>query len=182
MALSSTIYVFTVRLANADRGVFEDLTLRLARHPSETEEFLVTRLLAYCLEYTEGIVFSNGLSSPDEPAIAVRDLTGVLLTWIDVGTPEAARLHKASKAARRVAVYVHRNLEVWLQRLRGERIHRAESLEIYAVPETLLSGMVKRLERRMDLDLAVSDGTLYVSLGEETLTGSFEMRRLDPLN
>jgi uncharacterized protein YaeQ len=80
MALSATIYVFTVRLADADRGVYETLTLRMARHPSETAEYLLTRLLAYCLEYTEGIVFSKGLSDPDEPAIAVRDLTGVLQT------------------------------------------------------------------------------------------------------
>ena len=91
MALSATIYVFTVRLADADRGVYETLTLRMARHPSETAEFLLTRLLAYCLEYTEGIVFSKGLSDPDQPAIAVRDLTGVLQTWIDIGAPEAAR-------------------------------------------------------------------------------------------
>ncbi len=182
MALSATIYVFTVRLADADRSVYETLTLRMARHPSETEEYLLTRLLAYCAEYTEGIAFSNGLSSPDEPAIAVRDLTGVLQTWIDIGTPEPARLHKAGKAARRVAVYVHRNFDVWYQRLSGERIHRAQSLEIYAVPQDLTAAMVKHLARRMDIDLAISDGTLYVSLGTETLTGSFERRRLDPLD
>ncbi len=102
MGLSSTIYVFTVRLADADRNVYQTLTVRMARHPSETADYLLTRLLAYCLEYCEGIVFSKGLSDPDEPAIAVRDLTGTLLTWIDIGAPEAARLHKASKAARRV--------------------------------------------------------------------------------
>ena len=128
MALSATVYVFTVRLANADRGVYETLNLRLAQHPSETAEYLITRLLAYCLELTEGIAFSNGLSSPDEPAIAVRDLTGVLLTWVDIGSPEPARLHKASKAARRVAVYAHRNVETWLARLQGERIHKAAAL------------------------------------------------------
>ena len=86
VALTATIYVFTVRLADADRGVYETLNLRLARHPSETAEYLLTRLLAYCLEFAEGISFSRGLSEPDEPAIAVRDLTGVLQTWIDIGT------------------------------------------------------------------------------------------------
>jgi uncharacterized protein YaeQ len=178
MALSATIHVFTVRLADADRGVFETLQLRMARHPSETAEFLVTRLLAYCLEYTEGIAFSKGLSDPDDPAIAVRDLTGVLQAWIEIGAPEAARLHKASKAAPRVAVYAHRDIEPWLARLAGERIHRSDALEVHAVDRQLLAAMVARLERRMDFDLAVSDRTLYVSLGEETLSGAVEARRL----
>jgi uncharacterized protein YaeQ len=178
VALSATIYVFTVRLADADRGVYETLSLRVAQHPSESPEFLLTRLLAYCLEYTEGIAFSKGLSDPDEPAIAVRDLTGVLQTWIDIGTPEAARLHKASKAARRVVVYAHREVESWLARLAGERIHRADELEIVVMDRELLAAMVTRLERRMEIDLSVSERTLYVSIGDDTLTGSLESATL----
>src|ERR1700761_110876 len=109
MALGDTIYVFDIELANADRGNYESLMLRVALHPSETAEHMLTRVLAYCLEYTEVIALSNGLSEPDEPAIAVRDLTGALRVWIDVGAPEAARLHRASKAAPRVAVYTHKD-------------------------------------------------------------------------
>jgi uncharacterized protein YaeQ len=172
MALSSTMYVFTVRLADADRNVYETLTLRVAQHPSEAAEYLVTRVLAYCMEYAEGINFSAGLSDPEHPTIAVRDLTGVLQSWIDIGAPEAARLHKAGKAARRVAVYTHREATPWLARLRGERIHRAEALEIYVMDRDLVAALVARLERRMDFDLAVSEKTLYVSLGGETLTGT----------
>ena len=175
MAQSSTIYVFTVRLADADRGVYETLTLRLAQHPSESPEYLVTRLLAYCLEYGEGIAFSKGLSDTEEPAITVRDLTGALQTWIEVGTPEAARLHKA----RRVVIYAHRDVGPWLARLAGERIHRAEAIEIMAMDRALIAALVARLERRMDLDLSVSERNLYISLGEETLSGSVEARRLD---
>ena len=178
MALSATVYIFTVRLADADRGVYETLELRLARHPSETEEYLLTRLLAYCLEYTEGIVFSKGLSNPDEPAIAVYDLTGVLQTWIDIGAPEAPRLHKAAKAARRVAVYAHRDTEAWLGRMAGERIHRAEEIAIYRMDGALLQALTLRLERRMALDLAVSDGVIYMTLGGETVTGSVAVRAL----
>ena len=111
MALGATMYVFDVRLADADRGVYETLTIRAARHPSESAEFLVTRLLAYCLEYTEGIAFSKGLSEPDDPAISVRDLTGALQTWIEVGVPDAARVHKAAKAAPKVTIYPHRDVE-----------------------------------------------------------------------
>jgi uncharacterized protein YaeQ len=178
MALSSTMYVFTVRLADADRGVYETLALRVAQHPSEAAEYLITRVLAYCLEYAEGIGFSKGLSDPDEPTIAVRDLTGVLQSWIDIGAPDAARLHKAGKAARRVAVYAHREVAAWLARLEGERIHRAEALEIHVMDRDLVAALVARLERRLEFDLSVSEKTLYVSIGEETLTGTMELRRL----
>jgi len=178
MALNSTMYVFTVRLADADRGVYETLELRVAQHPSESPEFLVARLLAFCLEYIEGIAFSKGLSDPEEPAILVRDLTGALQTWIEVGMPEAARLHKASKAARRVVVYPHRDVEPWLARLAGERIYRAEDLEINVLDRELVAGMVSRLGRRMELDLSVSERNLYVSLNDTTLSGTVEARRL----
>ena len=178
MALSSTIYAFTVRLADADRGVYEALALRVAQHPSETPEFLIVRVLAYCLEYAEGIAFSKGLSDPEEPAILVRDLTGALQTWIEVGMPEAARLHKASKAARRVVVYAHRDVQAWLARLAGERIHRAEEIEIYAMDRELVAGLVSRLERRMEFDLSVSERNVYVSMGDTTLSGTIEQRRL----
>ena len=178
MAQSSTMYVFTVRIADADRSIYESLTLRVAQHPSEAAEYLVTRVLAYCLEYAEGISFSKGLSDPEDPAIGVRDLTGVLQSWIDIGAPDAARLHKAGKVARRVAVYAHREVTPWLARLAGERIHRAEGVEIYAMDRDLIAALVARLERRMDFDLSVSEKTLYVSIGEETLTGTVELRRL----
>ena len=178
VALSATVYSFTVRLADADRGVYETLSLRVAQHPSESADYLLTRLLAYCLEYTEGIAFSKGLSNPEEPAIAVRDLTGALQTWIDIGTPAGDRLHKAGKAARRVVVYVHRDVESWLLRLNSERIHRAEALEIYVVDRELLGAWVALLERRMDFDLSVSERHLYVSIGNATLSGVIEARRL----
>jgi uncharacterized protein YaeQ len=173
------MYVFDVRLADADRAVNETLTIRAAQHPSETDEYLLTRLLAYCLEYTEGIAFSKGLSDPDEPAIAVRDLTGVLQSWIEVGAPDADRLHRAAKAAPDVAVYCHRGLDGLMARLDGERIHRAGEIRLRAVDPALLSALVERLDQRMSLDLTVSDHTLYVTLGDETLTGLLAERRLD---
>ncbi|HEX9473986.1 MAG TPA: YaeQ family protein [Steroidobacteraceae bacterium] len=178
MALSATVYVFKVRVADADRGLYETLELRLARHPSESAEFLVARLLAYCLEYTEGIEFSKGLAEPDEPAIAVYDLTGALQTWIDIGVPEPARLHKASKSAPRVVVYVHREADTWLERLAGERIHRAEYLEIRLFDRELMAAMAARLERRMEFDLSIAERTLYVSFADETLSSTLELRRL----
>jgi uncharacterized protein YaeQ len=180
MALSATVYVFTVRLADADRGVYETLNLRVAQHPSESPEYLITRVLGFCLEFTEGIAFSKGLSDPDEPAIAVRDLTGMLQTWIDVGVPDGARLHKATKVARRVVVYAHRDVDSWMTRLEEHRIHGAEAVEINVMDRDLLAALVARLERRMDFDLSVSERHLYVSLGDETLSGMVDARRLAP--
>jgi uncharacterized protein YaeQ len=172
MALGATIYNFDVELSDTDRHVYESLALRLARHPSESEEYLVARLLAYLLEYADGIEFSRGVSDPDEPAIAVRDLTGAITTWIDIGTPDAARLHKASKAATRVAVYIHKDPAQFLKQLAGERIHRAEALELYAIDRGLVSAIVSRLERRMAFSLSVTDRELYLSVGSDNLTGA----------
>ncbi len=172
MALTATIYTFDIELADTDRGVYETLALRVARHPSETEEFLVTRVLAYCLEYTDGLAFSNGLSDPDEPALAVRDLTGVLRAWIEVGAPEAARVHKASKAAPRVVVYTHKDAAKLAERWRGERIHRADELELYAVDHALVAALAACLQRRMAFALSVTSGHLYVTLGERVIDGA----------
>jgi uncharacterized protein YaeQ len=172
MALAATIYHFEVRLANVERAVYETLSLKLARHPSESDEHLVARLLAFCLEHTDGIAFSKGgLSDPDQPPIAVRDLTGTLLSWIDVGLPDAARLHKAGKAAPRVAVYTHRGPALLLRALEGARVHRADALEIYAFDRQQIAGLAQRLERRTQWDLSLTGGTLYATVGGETLEG-----------
>jgi uncharacterized protein YaeQ len=173
MALSATVHSFEVTLNDADRGVYQSLEFRVARHPSETAEYLVTRVLAYCLEYREGLTFSKGgLSDPDAPALAVRDLTGALQSWIEIGTPEAARLHKAAKAAPRVVVYSHKDVTLLLERLATAGVHRGERIEVYSLEREFLAALVARLDRRMRFDLAVTDRDLYLSLGAETLSGS----------
>ena len=169
--ITATIYNFDIELADSDRKVYESLALRVARHPSESEEYLVTRGLAYALEFTEGIAFSRGLSEADEPAILVRDMTGAIRSWIEIGTPDAARLHKASKAAPRVVVYTHKDPAQFLRNLAGERIHRAEALEIYAIDRGIISALAARLERRMAFSLSINDRELYLSIGNATLTG-----------
>ena len=178
MALTATIYNLEIDLADADRRVYESLALRVARHPSESEEYLVTRILAYALEFREGIAFSSGLSDPDEPAISVRDMTGTIQSWIDIGIPDAARLHKASKAAPRVAVYTHKDPAQLVNRLSGERIHRAEELELYAVDRRLIGELAARLDRRTAFGLSISEGDLYISIGADTLTGGVVRHRI----
>ena len=150
----------------------------MARHPSESEAHLVARVLAYALEFTDGIAFSRGLSEPEEPSIAVRDLTGAIRVWIEVGTPDAARLHKACKAAPRVVVYTHKDPAQILDRLAGERIHRAETIELYAIDRRLIAAVVARLDRRMGFALSVANRELYLSMGTETLSGAVDRHRL----
>ncbi len=169
--IAATIYNFDIELADSDRKVYESLALRVARHPSESEEYLVTRVLAYALEFAEGIAFSRGLSEPDEPAISVRDLTGAIRSWVEIGSPDAARLHKASKTSPRVAVYTHKDPAQLLRNLAGERIHRAEALELYAIDRGIISALAARLERRMAFSLSINEGELYLSIGDATLTG-----------
>jgi uncharacterized protein YaeQ len=178
MALTATIYNFEIDLADADRGVYESLALRVACHPSESEEYLFTRVLAYAMEFTEGIQFSRGLSDPDEPAISVRDLEGKIRAWIEIGNPDAARLHKASKASPRVAVYTHKDVAQFLLRLSRERIHRAEAIELWAVDRALVAELAGRLGRRMTFGLSVTDRELYLSIGSDTLTGKVIRHRL----
>jgi uncharacterized protein YaeQ len=179
LALSATIYNFTIGLSDVDRAVYETLELKAARHPSETAEHLLVRVLAYCLEYAEGIGFSRGISESDEPALSVRDLTGALKAWIDIGSPDAARLHKAGKAAPRVAVYTHKDPAQLRRQLAGQKIHRPEALELYAFDRDLIAGLVGRLERRMRFDLSVTDRHLFLSIGDITLSGAVQRIRLD---
>ena len=179
MALTATIYNFDIQLADVDRGVYESLSFKVACQPSETEEYLMSRVLAYCLEYAEGIVFSKGIAEPELPALAVRDLTGALRVWIDVGAPDAARLHKASKAAPRVAVYTHREPRHVLQALTGERIHRSAELELYAIDRELIAGLVEQLDRRNSWELSITERHVYVAVNGRTIEGDITRFSID---
>ena len=178
MALTATVYNFDVQLSDVDRNVYETLAFRAAQQPSETEEYLATRVLAYCLEYTDGITFTKGLAEPDTPAIEVRDLTGALKAWIEVGSPDATRLHKASKASPRVAVYATKDPARLVSQLAGERIHRAESIEIRGFDPELIRAFLAHLERRTAFQLAVTDGHLYLTIGGATTDGPMTTTRL----
>jgi uncharacterized protein YaeQ len=179
LALTATVYNFDIDLSDSDRGVYETLALRVARHPSESEEYLWTRVLAYAMEFTEGIEFTTGLSTPDEPAIRVKDLTGAIRAWIEVGSPDADRIHRAAKASPRVAVYVYKDATQCLARLSGVRIHRADSIEIWAMDRALLTALGARLERRIAFSLSIVDRELFVSIGTETLTGTVTRKPLE---
>jgi uncharacterized protein YaeQ len=103
--------------------------------------------------------------------VCVRDLTGRVRTWIEIGAPDAARLHRASKAADRVVVYSHRDMTQLLPQWAGQRIHRADAIEVYAVDRALVDALAERLERRMAFALTITDKQLYVALDTMTLEG-----------
>jgi uncharacterized protein YaeQ len=172
MAAGSTIHTFAVQLADVDRGIYDDFTLRLARHPSETDSYMVTRLLAYCLEFEEGIAFSEGLSSTAEPAVLVRDLTGTVTAWIEVGAPDAARLHFGSKLADRVAVYTHRDPVKVAAAWAGKKIHQAESIVLRSFDPGFIDGAVAAIQRRNVVSLSIIEGQLYLELNGTSVTSA----------
>lgn len=178
MALTATIYNLTIELSDVDRGVYETLDLRVARQPSEAAEYMLMRVLAYCLEYTEGIAFTQGVAAGDEPAVLVRDLTGRVTAWIEVGLPDAERLHRGCKLAGRAAVYTHRDVEQLLGQLAGKKIYHAEEIPIYAVDRRFVDELAGLIERRAALSLSVTERELYVSIGTRTLSTTLVEHRL----
>jgi uncharacterized protein YaeQ len=178
MALTSTIYNVTVDLSDIDRSVYESFDVRMAMHPSESPEYLVTRLLAYCLEYTEGIEFTAGLSNGDEPAIIVRDLTGRVVSWIEVGMPDADRLHRASKLASRVVIYTHRELRNVLGQLEGRKIYRASEIPIHSFGRGFINELTTKLQRRMRISLSVTERHLYLDVDGYSMTTVMEEQRI----
>ncbi len=173
MALTATLYHLHVNLSDVDRGVYEALELRIARHPSESMRFMLTRTLAYCLCYAEGIAFSkDGIATTDEPPIAVHDPTGLLLEWIDVGSPSAERLHKATKAARRVSLFTSTPLTQLRRDAANRAIHRAETIAVWQLEPAFLDALEAKIDRRCALELVRTDGHLYVNVGGDAIEGA----------
>lgn len=166
MALSATMRRFEIELADSDRGVYESFEVRAAQHPSETDRYLVARMLARCLEHGEGVELTRGLAVDDEPAIWQRDLRGDLQAWIEIGAPSPDRLHKASKTGARIAVYGWQRVDE-LARAIEERVHRRDALELHELDVKSLDALAARLDRTNRWSVAISGGTVYVTAGTE---------------
>lgn len=178
MAIGSTMHTFDVQLADTDRGVYEDYALRVARHPSETDAYMLTRVLAYGLEHTEGIAFGGNVSDTEEPAVLVRDLTGLITAWVEVGAPDAERLHRATRLADRVVVYTHRDPAKVMAPWADKRIHRAEDVRVYSFDPGFIESAVAHLERRNELSLTVTEQTLYLALNGTMLSTAIHEHRI----
>jgi len=171
VALSATVYHLQIDLSDVDRGVYQALDLRLGRHPSETMRYLLTRIIAYCLLHEDGIAFSKGLSTTEEPALWIKDLQGNLRVWIEVGTPSADRLHKASKASPRVVVFTQHDPEQLKKEARTRAIHQAARIEVYALEPAFLDALDAATNRNARWVLVHTEGTLYVTIGDKTVSG-----------
>lgn len=176
MALTATVYAFTLQLADMDRGVYADFELRVARQPSETAEFMLVRVLAYCLEYGEGIELTEGIAAVDLPAVRVRDLTGRVTAWIEVGAPDAERVHRGSKLAGRAAVYTHKDPVQLLAQWSGQRIHNASEVPVYSFERGFLTEVASRLPRRAKLAVSVTEHQLYLDVDGVSTTSVIERR------
>ncbi len=170
MALSSTVHVFDLSVSDVDRGCYETLSLKVARHPSESSEYMLTRVLAYALELRDGLVFTQGLSVADEPALWVRDLTGQLRAWIEVGMPEGPRLHKATKACDVVTVYCHKDTAHYLRTLTGQKVHAPERITIVELDRRFIADVAAKVEKRTTIALSVTEGEMYVDIGGASFT------------
>lgn len=170
MAPPGSVHRFEITVSDLDRGFYDTLVAQVARHPSESEEYLVTRVLAWALEHREGIAFSHGLHVADEPALWVHDLTGQLRVVIEVGTPDVDRVHRATKAADEVVVWCHKDAAHWLASVAGQRVYAPEKVTVVAVPKDLLAWLGRRLDRRNLWQLSLTEGELFVQVGDETTT------------
>jgi uncharacterized protein YaeQ len=168
MALPSTIYRANIQLSDIDRGVYETLQTTVARHPSETEERLVARLLAYSLFYEEQLQFTKGVSAGDDPDLWVKGPDGRVLIWIEVGLPDAERVIKASRHAERVVLIASgKTLQTWEQ-LHLPKLEGVTNLVVVSFDQVFINCLVSQLDRSINWSITITDGTLYINVGSET--------------
>jgi len=170
MALKPTIYKAQINLANSDQSCFEDLSLTIAKHPSETIERMTVRLLAYCLNNTRGLEFTKGLSTADEPDIWQHADSGVIEHWIGRGQPEEPRLRKACGKAKRVSVYTFgKSADTWWK-LNSESISALPRICVWQFPWPEVEAASALMNRTMKLGLSVVGGTIYLDDGTNSVS------------
>jgi uncharacterized protein YaeQ len=175
MALPATMRRFEIALADSDREIYESLDWRVAQHPSESDRYLVARVVARALEHGEGLEFSKGGVSDDtEPALVQRDLRGDLVAWIEIGAPTPDRLHKATKACRRVVVYTWKSPEGQVDAIRERGVHRAEAIELNALTAEFLDAVAATLDRVNRWELSVAGGALYLTINGTLFEGAVQ--------
>ncbi|MBV5340230.1 MAG: YaeQ family protein [Deltaproteobacteria bacterium] len=168
MALPSTIYRVNIQLSDVDRGIYESLQATVARHPSETEERLVARLLAYVLFYEPELTFTRGISAGDEPDLWLKGADDRVLLSVEVGLPEADRTIKASRHAARVALVAYgRALTKWEQ-LHLTKLEAVTNLLVISFDQPFINCLTARLDRSINWAVTISDGNMYINVGDET--------------
>ncbi len=177
MALRATIFKADLSVADIDRGYYADHALTIARHPSETDERMMVRVLAFALHASERLEFGRGISTEDEPDLWARDLTGVIEHWIDLGLPDEREVRKACGRARSVDVlaYGGRAVDLWWEGVRGA-LERQERLTVRDVPSDASKALAGMAGRSMRLQVTIHDGHISIT-DHETSIGT-ELRIL----
>ncbi len=182
MAHPSTLYRFRIDLTDIDRGVYERLDFRTAMHPSESEIFLMTRVLAYALNAQSELRFSKeGLGEPDEPTLSVKSADGAYELWIEIGNPSTKKLHKATKSSQKVKIYTYKNPELLIQELYAAKIYQPERLELFSFQESLLSQLASHLIKDNAWNLIHNEGTLMIQIGDDAIEGNVDSISLEKL-
>ena len=173
MAIKSTIYKAEMHIADMDRHYYETHALTLARHPSETDERMMMRVLAFLRHASTSLVFGKGISTDDEPDLWQKDLTGAIELWIEVGQPDEKRILKACGRAEQVIIYTYAsNSSIWWNQV-GSRIDRARNLAVVNIPATTSQALSKFAQRNMQLQCTVQDGQVWMTANDETVQIDF---------
>jgi uncharacterized protein YaeQ len=181
MALKSTIFKADLSVADIDRGYYADHSLTIARHPSETDERMMVRLLAFALHADEGLAFGRGLSAEDEPDLWQRDLTGSIEKWIDVGLPDERDVRKACGRAREVHVlaYGGRAAELWWQAA-SDKLERQDRLGVIEVPLEASRALGPLASRSMRLQVTIQEGHIFVTDGATSVAVDLRVLKARP--
>lgn len=167
-----TLYKFQIDLSDIPRSLYETLDFRTAQHPSESMPYFLTRILAFALNFEEDLAFSpTGLHDPDTAAISIPDAHGGFDTIIEIGSPSARKLHKATKSAKTVKVYTYKNPLTLIEEIKAEKVHRAQDIELFSLAPSFLSELETFMKRDNRWEILVNDGTITIQIGEASVSG-----------
>jgi len=171
MAIKSTIFKAEIQITDMDRHYYQDHSLTLARHPSENDERLMLRILAFTLHASESMGFTKGLSAENEPELWQKSLSDEIEIWIDLGQPDEKRIRKACGRAKDVFIYTYnyRSALTWWEQIRN-KLSRFDNLSVIVIPDQALQTMGALARRSMQLQYMIQDGEVLLSNGEESVT------------
>ena len=169
MALKSTIFKAELEVSDLDRNHFATHSLTIARHPSETDERMMVRLIAFALNADERLEFGRGLSAEDEPDLVKRDLTGAIELWIDVGLPDEREVRKAAGRAREVKVYLYggRSAALWWNQ-NAAALERLENVSVMELPDSITDAIAPLAERTMRMQCTIQDSQMWLAAAGDT--------------
>ncbi len=178
MALKATIFKADLQIADMNRHYYHTHSITLAQHPSETDERVMVRLLAFACHADEALVFTKGIAETDEPDLWHKDLTGIIKLWIEIGQPDERRILKACGRAEQVVIYTYSShSDIWWKQI-SAKLMRAKNLTVMNLPESASKQLSKLAQRTMQLQCTLQEEQIWFSNGTETLQIEFEILKM----